>query len=169
MRRAAVLALALAHLSLAANEFLPKCSSSLVTGGQSTVGQRVFFFEIGGAEAGAPSPATGSCTAAVQATVTALRAYMVSMNRGDSITWFPLNPRTAVPDLTNVDQVWVRARRPLVPHVGVFSPLQSMKHCPCVRQMVDARWIGWTPLPRRTVETAAFVVTLCVCVAVAVR
>ena len=94
--------------ALAANEFLSQCTSAQTVGGQSTVPQRVLFVEIGGAETNAPSPATSSCTTSVAAAKTALATYLNGAGRGDVVTYFPLNDRSAVPDLNTTDQVWVR-------------------------------------------------------------
>jgi hypothetical protein len=94
--------------ALGVDEFLSTCSSSVNPGGQDTLSQRLLFVEIGGAQQGVdPSLARGSCSAGVQSAFAQLQLYLTS--KGHVGTYFALNGGGApLPDLTGVDQVWVR-------------------------------------------------------------
>jgi hypothetical protein len=97
---AALLALSLASGVSAINELLPTCSSQVFRGVQDTVPTRVLVVEIGSD--------TSSCSSTLQATFASLQSYMTTAGRGDTVTYFQLNARTTIPDLTFIDQIWVR-------------------------------------------------------------
>ena len=95
-------------LAAADNELLPTCGTVSPLGPQDSTPQNVLFVEIGGAEVNAPAPATAACSTAMQAAVGLLQSYLTSAGRGDVVTYLPLNERTVLPDLSSVDQLWVR-------------------------------------------------------------
>ena len=116
MGLALVLALAtlcLPHRALAVNEFLSTCTSAVTAGGQDTVPQKVLFLNLGAD--------VSSCPTGVQAASSALQAYLSSAGRGDSVTYIGVTGATATPDLTFIDQIWVRGQAAKVPGGGVSS------------------------------------------------
>jgi hypothetical protein len=100
----AVLALALTLGAVppagAIDEFLSTCTSAVTAGGQDTVPQQVLFVELGSD--------VSSCSSGVQAASAALQAYLSTRNRGDSVTYIGVVGTTTLPDLTFIDQIWVR-------------------------------------------------------------
>ena len=117
----AVLALALTLGAVppagAIDEFLSTCTSAVTAGGQDTVPQRVLFLELGSD--------VSSCSSGVQAASAALQAYLSSAGRGDSVTYIDVTAATIAPDLTFIDQIWVRG------DVGKWAPvLNRTVGCP---------------------------------------
>jgi hypothetical protein len=98
----ALAALCLPPRALAVNEFLSTCTSAVTAGGQDTVPQKVLFLNLGAD--------VSSCPTGVQAASSALQAYLSSAGRGDSVTYIDVTGATATPDLTFIDQIWVRGQ-----------------------------------------------------------
>jgi hypothetical protein len=109
----AAMAAALAGSAFGADELLPTCSAQVFRGAQDTVPQYVLVVDVGAAELVAPEEpgssgvGTSSCTPQLASTFNALQSYLTTAGRGDTLSYLPLNARTAVPDLAFVDQIWV--------------------------------------------------------------